>query len=95
MAKADVLAYIFATGLHDQRPNPHIKPQVDFLLEANYRATPLLKYVGHIENVTTEWPAIVAHFFGAKPAAQVRAALLEDELHARDGTGGEYANNVP
>ena len=27
--------------------------------------------------------------------AQVRAALLEDELHARDGTGGEYANNVP
>lgn len=82
-------------GLHDQRPNPHIKPQVDFLLEPNYRATPLLKYVGHIENVTTEWPAIVARFFGAKPAAQVRAALLEDELHARDGTGGEYANNVP
>ena len=79
----------------DQRPDPHIKPQLSYLLEPNRTVTPLLSYVGHIENVTNEWPAIVASFFGAEHGAQVRASLLQDVLHARDGSGGEYTEDVP
>ena len=83
-------------GLREhQRPDPHIKPQLSYLLEPNRTVTPLLAYVGHIEDVTNQWPAIVAAFFGAEHGAQVRASLLQDVLHARDGSRGEYAEDVP
>ena len=83
-------------GLRErERPNPHIKVQASFLLEPDRTVTSLLAYVGHIEKITTEWPALVAAFFGAEHGAQVKASLLQDVLHARDGAGGEYAPDVP
>ena len=69
--------------------DPHLKPQIDFFLHEG-RVLPQLAYVGHVEELQHDWPALVSAFFGPKPGAQVRQILEHDRLHVRSKGSERY-----
>jgi|TARA_B110001469_G_C9558603_1_gene277060 hypothetical protein len=69
--------------------DPHLKPQIDFFLRDGL-VMPELAYIGHVEELQDDWPAIVSAFFGAKPGAQVRQILEHDRLHVRSKGSDHY-----
>jgi len=74
----------------------HMKPQASFLLEPDdVTFTPLLAYLGRVEQLAEGWSAIVTEVFGARAGAEVRAALMSDSMHARDRTSDDYGNVDP
>ena len=69
--------------------DPHLKPQIDFFLHEG-RVLPQLAYVGHVEELQHDWPALVSAFFGPKPGAQVHQILEHDRLHVRSKGSERY-----
>ena len=69
--------------------DPHLKPQIDFFLQ-NGQVMPELAYIGHVEELQDDWPALVSAFFGPKPGAQVRQVLEHDRLHVRSKGSDHY-----
>merc|ERR1712216_819152 len=51
---------------------------------------PKLEYIGHVEKLADDWPALVWQFFGAKASAQVRRILQNDALHVRSEASDQY-----
>ena len=43
--------------------DPHLKPQIDFFLHEG-RVLPQLAYVGHVEQLQHDWPALVSWGLG-------------------------------
>lgn len=57
--------------------------------------TPMLKYVGRVETLDEDWPALVSKFFTATAGAQVQQLLRNDQLRERDHQDGDgYADTV-
>ena len=69
--------------------DPHLKPQIDFFLQ-NGQVMPELAYIGHVEELQDDWPALVSAFFCPKPGAQVRQVLEHDRLHVRSKGSDHY-----
>ena len=71
--------------------DPHLKPQIDFFLQSDQSVMPRLAYIGHVEMLADDWPALVSEFFGAKASAQVRRVLQNDALHVRSEASDQYS----
>ena len=83
-------------GEAGEETNPHIKPQINFLLEPpGLTVSRRLSHVGHVETLDTDWPALVTKFFSAHAGASVATALRNDTLHTRSSGDDDYAANVP
>ena len=79
-----------------EETDPHLKPQINFLLEPpGLTVSARLSYVGHVETLDTDWPALVTKFFSAHAGASVAEALHNDSLHTRNSEDDDYAANVP
>ena len=76
----------------------HMTAQNNFLLDPEPRGsltvTPRLAYVGHVETIATDWPALVSKFFGADAAIRVGEDLRSGELHHRNRNDVAYSNTT-
>ena len=71
--------------------DPHLKPQIDFFLQADQSVMPELAYIGHVETMVDDWPALVSKFFGKKAGAQVKKLMQKGTLKARSEDSDQYA----
>jgi hypothetical protein len=71
--------------------DPHLKPQIDFFLQADQSVMPQLEYIGHVETMVNDWPALVSKFFGKRAGAQVRKVLQRGALKVRSEDSDQYA----
>ena len=53
--------------------------------------TSLLSFVGAVETINDDWPALAAMFFGAEAGAETSAMLRDGTLHLRNEFSDEYA----
>merc|ERR1712194_812200 len=60
----------------------------------NGQVMPELAYIGQVENLQDDWPALVSEFFGPKPGAQVRRILQHDRLHIRSKNSDHYYESL-
>ena len=70
--------------------DPHLKPQIDFFLQADQSVLPQLEYIGHVETMTDDWPALVGKFFGKKAGAQVKKVMQRGALKVRSEDSDQY-----
>ena len=70
--------------------DPHLKPQIDFFLQADQAVMPQLEYIGHVETMTDDWPALVGKFFGKKAGAQVKKVMQRGALKVRSEDSDQY-----
>ena len=73
--------------------DPHLKPQIDFFLQ-NDQVMPQLAYIGQVETLVDDWPALVSEFFGPTSGAQVRRILEHDRLHIRSKVSDHYYESL-
>lgn len=71
--------------------DPHLKPQIDFFLQVDQSVMPQLEYIGHVETMVNDWPALVSKFFGKRAGAQVRKILQRGALKVRSEDSDQYA----
>ena len=69
----------------------HLMLQTSVLMGRDAEVTPLLSFVGAVETMNDDWPALVATFFGAEAGAEVGAGLRNGTLHLRDQNSDQYA----
>ena len=71
--------------------NEHLMLQTSVLMGRGAEVTPLLSFVGAVETINDDWPALAAMFFGAEAGAETGAMLRDGTLHLRNEYSDEYA----
>ena len=70
----------------EPRCDAHVDPQLSFLVQ-EYPGRGLVRlpltYLGHLERIKTELPAIIREFFGEAAADRIQGELRGDTLHGR------------